>query len=763
MTIEVVEISADEEIVIEVLERTSARGLYAYTSWNSNTAYPKNAVVSHEDVVWLSLRANTNVEPTTAHSDDWFAWLDFTDNFEAINTDLARKANRDADTLTGNYRAPTAPASANDTRIATTEQVQGAVALFADLTPLWVSALQDLAAEISANPDLATTIGALLSGVEKAWFNWLTYKGDEDIDPIRGSLDADGNLRITDYIHLPTGRRIIDGVNSWSENELLASVSQLALLRKPAVLRPDAWNDVTAERVDFSLNIPVVTRSRSGGVATLDIGAHTIPAGSERVLVYNSGDSSFDGYVQPSSVTGTTVSYTNAGSNVSPTADATMRVSRENKSGNGAVLTTKTVGAATHYIGVGPPHSLGNLLVVNFTAGTATFDTPSGVTITNGVQTDGATILTSHSYGGGARARDGRVVFPPQSSQIEYVLIYDPQTHTIIKNNFGLNLSGSLKWIRFVRGADDRLYGVPRNSPYVLVIEADLSSASLQDFGLNLTIESRSRSGNLATFTFPEDHYIEASTGSVDRFVTIYNCPDSSFNGFLKVTAVGESPNFITVENAGPDVGSTADTTTKVSWENKFSGGTLHASGEILMTPFGILFFGIIDTLGLPVTAELTNLGLDLDIDVAPPGGVGKFGQPCLVSNGDILAPVFDGNLWCVVNLPRRFADLHDFGMVIEAGHGQYQSVVPLPDAKVLACPLDADQVAILDVPNRTSTTTTFGESPWTMGHLWNTPMPTPDGYYWLWPLREAEFLKIGRFPIALDTDLILGPYLNHY
>jgi hypothetical protein len=73
--------------------------------------------------------------------------------------------------------------------------------------------------------------------------------------------------------------------------------------------------------------------------------------------------------------------------------------------------------------------------------------------------------------GGGVLGPDGKIYGIPRNSAD--ILIIDPVAGTAIRSNMGLttNMTNTDKWFGGVLGPDGKIYGIPRNSADILIID----------------------------------------------------------------------------------------------------------------------------------------------------------------------------------------------------------------------------------------------------------------------------------------------------
>lgn len=580
----------------------------------------------------------------------------------------------------GHVLATTANSAADDSSatIANMQSVQAAISRSIDLTPAWVEAAEDLALimggvvtaggvvvtvggeTVTLASNLDALAGQTLTSATHAWFNAYDYVGEKNIIPFL--FDINGRAIV--YWDNTSSRLVIYGVNKESEQQVISSVPEFSEMRRPSTLRPNMFEDIEATREDFNLNFAVTHVARASEVATLTVPGHTLQVGDD-ITVYGLANSSFESNLEDfggdllvaklfpiTATTATTISYDNFNDppeapkpDVATQADAGF-VSLENKFANGAVMTQNGSG---QYIIVAPPHSQGKILRLNVNTETVTFNT-AGAALTNVMQ-----------FGAGCVLDDGRVIFPPISTDTEHVLIYDPVSDTATLEDFGLDLSGSQKWVSFIKGIDGKAYGIPRDAANVLVVTSDASSASLTDFGLTLTDLDKWFGGIL----HPNGQIICSPFVSTDFLII-----DTSYPTGSSATAERTDLGIDLTLELGSGAGGTGQ------WGQP----GLAWTGEIYFPCFDTNDFLIVD---LPHRRGLrTNLGLYIE------AGHGQYQSFVTLPSGHLLGIPLDADQFIVVDPWTRTLETTTFGEASYTLGHQWNSGVVDPFGNVWCIPL---------------------------------------------------------------------------
>ncbi|MEX0748784.1 MAG: hypothetical protein WD467_03270 [Candidatus Saccharimonadales bacterium] len=87
--------------------------------------------------------------------------------------------------------------------------------------------------------------------------------------------------------------------------------------------------------------------------------------------------------------------------------------------------------------------------------------------------------------GGGVLTPDGRIYMLPRN--FDNVIVVDSTNDTATLENFGLDMSDSTKWMGGQLGLDGKVYSMPSSSEFSLVINPSDNTATLENFGLDLS------------------------------------------------------------------------------------------------------------------------------------------------------------------------------------------------------------------------------------------------------------------------------------
>ena len=105
----------------------------------------------------------------------------------------------------------------------------------------------------------------------------------------------------------------------------------------------------------------------------------------------------------------------------------------------------------------------------------------------DGADTDalGATLTDTNKWQGGVLGKDGKIYGIPRNSTD--ILIIDTDTGTATRSDMGAALTDTTKWLGGVLGKDGKIYGIPRGSNDILIIDTDAGIATRSDMGATLT------------------------------------------------------------------------------------------------------------------------------------------------------------------------------------------------------------------------------------------------------------------------------------
>ena len=108
----------------------------------------------------------------------------------------------------------------------------------------------------------------------------------------------------------------------------------------------------------------------------------------------------------------------------------------------------------------------------------------------------GANINGSGKWWGGVLGPDGKIYGIPYNSPT--ILIIDPVAGTATRTNMGADLTGSSKWAGGVLGPDGKIYGIPFASEDVLIIDPIAGTATRSAMGADFSGGSKWQGGTLA-------------------------------------------------------------------------------------------------------------------------------------------------------------------------------------------------------------------------------------------------------------------------
>lgn len=265
------------------------------------------------------------------------------------------------------------------------------------------------------------------------------------------------------------------------------------------------------------------------------------------------------------------------------------------------------------------------------------------------------------SYSGGSKwvgsvlAQDGKIYCSPLTSQ--FIMVIDPQANTASLNNFGLTIPTGNKYNGNVLAQDGKIYCIPASTTYgVLVIDPALQTAYFETFGVDMTGPFKWSGGILAPngkiycipYSSSDILIIDVANGSAERNAMGMTLTGTAkFNGGVlapngKIYCVPYGSNSILVID--PESGTTYAFPSPVTGSTKFFGGALAADGKIYCAPNSSSGVLVID----PATDTAEFLSY-VDLGVTSPSGTsfsgcctGPDGKIYFIPYGSTLIGVFD-------------------------------------------------------------------------------------------------------------------------
>jgi hypothetical protein len=313
----------------------------------------------------------------------------------------------------------------------------------------------------------------------------------------------------------------------------------------------------------------------------------------------------------------------------------------------------------------------------NFTAATAG---DSGFTVST-TQSGSGTLSGGDKWYGGVLAPNGKIYGIPRNSTS--VLVIDPATDTA--STFG-TLSGSFKWIGGVLAPNGKIYGIPRDSTSVLVIDPATDTAST--FG-TLSGSFKWIGGVLAPngkiYGIPYNStsvlVIDPATDTASTFGTL----SGSFKwigGVLapngKIYGIPRDSTSVLVIDPATNTTSTFGT---LSGSTKWIGGVLAPNGKIYGIPLNSTSVLVID----PATNTTSTFGSLT--------GSNKWHGSVLAPNGKIYGIPFSSTSVLVIDPATNTTST--FGSL--AGSAKWVGGVLAPNGKIYGIPYSSTSVLTID------------------------------------------------------------------
>lgn len=256
---------------------------------------------------------------------------------------------------------------------------------------------------------------------------------------------------------------------------------------------------------------------------------------------------------------------------------------------------------------------------------------------------------SEHTWSGGTLGVDDRIYMTPRHAA--WVLIIDPATNTATLEDYGLDMSGMDKWTGLVSAPNGKIYSVPTAAPDILVIDPRSGTATRDTLGAPLTTDEYKWIGGVlaptgliycAPFWATDILVIDPATETAwvsDYGLGLSAGGDKWSGGALgpdgKIYFAPRSAGTVLVIDPETDTATTTDFGLDLTGSSMWARAILAGDGKIYCIPEAATEVLIIDAIA--GTATLDDLGADLSGTVKWIGGI--LGV--------------DGKIWC----PPRHAD----------------------------------------------------------------------------------------------------------
>ena len=220
------------------------------------------------------------------------------------------------------------------------------------------------------------------------------------------------------------------------------------------------------------------------------------------------------------------------------------------------------------------PRDSTSVLIIDPSNNTADTTTISGLTGTN-------------KYGGGVLGSDGKIYCLPRTTNTSSVLIIDPDTNTVDKTSI-TGLSGD--WIGGVLSRNGKIYGIPLNSPTVLIINplspvVDISTLYGIDTATavydNTTRKLTCGTNLLSNLKIGDNIIIKTETSSYTGYI------ESLSNNYMRFFyPLGNDLPQGSITKIEKTRKADITTITDLIGVNKWSGGILFPNGKICGIPY---------------------------------------------------------------------------------------------------------------------------------------------------------------------------------
>jgi hypothetical protein len=328
----------------------------------------------------------------------------------------------------------------------------------------------------------------------------------------------------------------------------------------------------------------------------------------------------------------------------------------------------------------------------------------------------GATLSATGKWSGGVLGPDGKIYGIPRTSAD--ILIIDPVAGTATRSNMGLSLSDGNKWIGGVLGPDGKIYGIPFNATDILIIDPVAGTATRSDMGASLSGSGKWIGGVLG----PDGK--------------IYGIPSSATDILIIDPVTGTA----TRSNMGASLSGTS----------KWAGGVLGPDGKIYGIPDNASNILIID----PVTGTATrsNMGASLS-------GTSKWIGGVLGPDGKIYGIPFNATDILIIDPVAGTATSSNMGLSLSDGNKWIGGVLG-PDGKIYGIPFNATDILIIDPVAGTATSDAMGAD-LSGTNKWQGGVLGPDGKIYGIPRNVEDILIIDAPGTGGGLNAALAPYIN--